>query len=80
MTSTNITAAHNRALAALTSGAYENFALFSGCVDAMPASAIAAVSVNPPAGDGGEAEYLVHPGFVSGTDSMRLTAHAGRPA
>ena len=80
MATTNITAAHKRAFEALTNGAYENLCLFSCYVDGKPASAIAAVTVNPLGEDGGEAEYLVHPVFVSVTANMHLTDHDGRPA
>ena len=41
---TNITEAHRHAFKALTSGTYNNFALFSCHVDGSPAAAIVAVN------------------------------------
>ena len=67
---THITAEHKEAFYALTSGEYQNFALFSCFVDGEPASAIVAVNF-----DG--REYHIAPLFVSVTDKMRLTDHAG---
>lgn len=69
--STNITAEHQSAFEALTSGRYENFALFSCFVNGEPASAIVAIQKS------GE-DYLIQPLFVSLTDAMTLTDHDGR--
>ena len=78
---TNITVEHRRAFDALKSGRYDNFCLFSCYVDGEPAAAIAAVSVHEPDGEGeGEAEYGIHPLFVSVTPAMRLTDHDGTEA
>jgi hypothetical protein len=69
--STNITAEHRAAFEALTSGEYDNFALFSCFVDGVPATAIVAVNRD------GE-DYAITPLFVSVTDAMTLTDHDGR--
>jgi len=70
---TNITAAHRDAFAALTSGEYGNFALFSCFVNGEQAAAIAAVTEA-----GGQC--TITPLFVSVTGSMMLTDHDGEPA
>ena len=67
---TNITAEHRAAFEALTSGEYDNFALFSCFVDGMPATAIVAVGRD---GD----DYVFTPLFVSVTETMTLTDHDG---
>jgi hypothetical protein len=67
---TNITSAHKAAFEALTSGEYDNFALFSCFVNGDPGVAIVAVNRDAE-------EYLVTPLFVSVTDAMRLTDHDG---
>jgi len=67
---TNITTAHRDAFEALTSGAYDNFALLSCFVNGDPAAAIVAVNRN-------SEEYLLTPLFVSVTDAMRLADHDG---
>lgn len=69
---TNITAEHRAAFEALTSGAYDNFALFSCFVAGEPAAAIVAVN------RAGE-EYTIRPLFVAITPDMVLTDHDGRP-
>jgi hypothetical protein len=69
--STNITAQHRDAFEALTSGTYENFALFSCTVNGAPASAIVAVNRD---GD----DYTITPLFVSVTPDMILADHDGR--
>lgn len=67
---THITQNHREAFQALTSGDYDNFALFSCLVDGEPASAIVAIHR--------EAEdYLITPLFVSVTDTMVLRDHDG---
>ena len=71
MSDTHITPEHRHAFAALTSGEYTNFALFSCTVDGEPASAIVTVTED---GD----EYIVAPLFVSVTERMHLTDHDGR--
>ena len=80
MANTNITERHRRAFEALTSGAHENFALFSCFVDGKPAAAIVAVNTSPPTGDDGESEFLISPLFVSVEPGMKLTDHDGRTA
>ncbi|MFW6027476.1 MAG: hypothetical protein ACOC91_01580 [bacterium] len=67
---TNITKHHRAAFEALTSGRFENFALFSCFVDGDPATAIVAVNHD---GD----DYCITPLFVSITDSMVVTDHDG---
>lgn len=74
--STNIAPNHVSAFEALTSGRYENFALFSCFVNGAPASAIVAVS--PPKDADGE--VIITPLFVSVTDTMVVTDHDGTPA
>ena len=74
MADTNIGEEHRRAFEALTSGSYENLALFSCFVNNEPASAI--VSIQPP-GANGEDEYVIRPLFVSVTSDMVLTDHEG---
>ena len=78
MPSTNITSEHKRAFEALTSGEHDGFALFSCYVNNQPAAAIVAVTAQPPDQQGGEAEYGIHPLFVSVTPEMHLTDHDGR--
>jgi hypothetical protein len=69
---TNITAEHRAVFEALTSGRFDNFALFSCFVEGEPAAAI--VSVNRE----GE-EDVITPLFVALTPGMALTDHDGRP-
>ena len=80
MPDTNITEERRRAFTALTSGRFDNFCLVNCFVDGEATAAIAAVTVNPPAQDGGEAEYLISPLFVCPTAAMTLTDHEGRRA
>ena len=80
MPDTNITEDHRRAFEALTSGRFDNFCLVSCFVDGEATAAIAAVTVNPPAEDGGEPEYPVSPLFICPTAAMTLTDHEGREA
>ena len=70
---TNITAEHRAAFDALTSGCFENFALFSCYVGGEPAAAIVAVNRD---GD----DYTITPLFVAVTPSMVLTDHDGQSA
>ncbi|SDF09560.1 hypothetical protein [Rhodospira trueperi] len=70
--STNITPAHRDAFEALTSGDYDNLALFSCFVNGQPASAIVAIT---PDDDGNTLN--IHPLFVSLTPDMVLTDHVG---
>jgi len=70
--STNITPEHRAAFEALTSGDFDNFALFSCFVNGDPAAAIVAVNRD---GD----EYQITPLFVSVTASLDLTDHDGLP-
>jgi hypothetical protein len=72
--STNITAEQRDLFSALTSGQYDNFALFSCFVNERPATAIVAVQWD---GDGNE--YVITPLFVSVTPGMVLTDHDGKP-
>ena len=65
---THITPAHKAAFEALTSGEYNNFALFSCFVNGDQAVAIVAVNRDAE-------EYLLTPLFVSVTDAMLLTDH-----
>lgn len=71
--STNILPDHISAFEALTSGEHSNFALFSCFIGGQPAAAIVAVTRE---GD----DYQITPLFVSVTDDMVLTDHAGVPA
>jgi hypothetical protein len=71
--STNIHPEHISAFEALTSGEHSNFALFSCFIDGQPAAAI--VAITPPAREGDD--YQISPLFVSVTDDMVLTDHAG---
>ena len=80
MPDTNITEDHRRAFEALTSGRFDNFCLVSCFVDGEATAAIATVTVNPPAEDGGEPEYLISPLFICPTATMTLTDHEGREA
>ena len=57
---------------ALTSGRFDNFALFSCFVGGEPAAAIVAVNRD---GD----DYTISPLFVALTPGMILTDHDGRP-
>ena len=68
---TNITEEHRKAFAALTSGGYGNFALFSCFVDGEPSAAIVAVQES-------EEGFLIQPLFVAVTEAMDLTDHDGR--
>ncbi len=74
--STNIRNDHVSAFEALTSGQYENFALFSCFVNGAPASAI--VAVTRPADENGE--VVITPLFVSVTETMVVTDHDETPA
>lgn len=69
---TNITAEHRAAFEALSSGDFENFALFSCFVNGEPAAAIVAVNRD------GE-DYIINPLFVSVTASLQMTDHDGHP-
>lgn len=67
---TNITDAQRKTFAALTSGRYSNFALFSCFADGKPVTAIVAVSRD------GE-EYTLTPLFITIPDDTVLTDHDG---
>lgn len=69
---TNITAEHRATFEALTSGKYDNFALFSCFANGEPAVAIVAINRD---GD----NYDITPLFVALTPGMNLTDHDGRP-
>ena len=62
---TNITEEYRRVFEALTNGPPGRYCLFSCFYDGEPAAAIADVIVCPPENDGGEAEYVISPLFVS---------------
>ena len=76
--STNITAQHRHAFEALTSGRYDNVALFSCFIDRLSGVAIVAVNPCPPAEEGGEPEYTIRPLFVSIVSAMKIADHDGR--
>lgn len=69
---TNITAEHRAVFEALTSGRFDNFALFSCFVEGEPAAAIVSVNRNAE-------EFIISPLFVALTPGMTLTDHNGRP-
>ena len=77
---THITEQHRQAFEALTSGDYDNFALFSCTCNGRPAAAIVVVTAHRPDDDEGETEFQVRPLFISITDDMVLTDHDGHPA
>ena len=74
--STNIQPEHNSAFEALTSGEYDNFALFSCFLNGEPAVVI--VAVTPPEIEDGE--YQITPLFVGVTNAMVQTDHDGTSA
>ncbi|MEX0309691.1 MAG: hypothetical protein AB3N17_05525 [Tateyamaria sp.] len=74
--STNIRAEHVSAFEALTSGQFENFALFSCFLNGAPASPIVAMTQS--AADDGE--VVITPLFVSVTETMVVTDHDETPA
>lgn len=78
--STNITEQHRHAFEALTSGRYDDFALFSCVIDGSPGAAVVAVNPCPPAEEGAEPEYEVRPPFVSVTPAMASADHDGAEA
>jgi len=78
--STHITERHRHAFEALTSGRYDNFALFSVFIDGSPGTAIVAVNPCPPAQEGASPEYAVQPLFVSVTPAMTIADHDGARA
>ena len=67
---TNILPSHQKVYKALTSGDYQNFALFSCFIDGRPGCAIVAVNRD------GE-EFDIVPLFVSVTPGMSLSDHDG---
>lgn len=68
---TNITEAHLAHFRAMTSGEYENFALFSCFLGDEPTCAICAVNQE----EGGN--YTITPLFIAVTPKMKLTDHDG---
>ena len=74
--STNIRPEHVSAFEALTSGQFQNFALFSCFLDGEPVAAIVAITPLEREGE----DYQVMPLFVSVTDAMVLTDHGGTSA
>ena len=73
MADTNITKEDQKLFEALTSGEYDNFALFSCFVDGEPSCAI--VSIEKTEIDPGTTQFLIKPQFVRVTDNMILTDH-----
>lgn len=69
--STNIRPEHISAFEAMTSGEYDNFALFSCFVNGTPTSAICAVTKEP------NDSYNITPLFVALVPGMVLTDHDG---
>ena len=69
---TNITQEHREMFNAITSGDYDNFALFSCYVNGEPAASIVAINRDENGDD-----FLITPLFVSITGSMVLTDHDG---
>ena len=80
MPDTNISEDHRRAFKTLTNRRSHNFCLVNCFADGEVAAAIVAVTVNPPAEDGSEPEFLISPLFVCPTAAMTLTDHDGREA
>ena len=78
MRATNITEEHPSAFEALTSGHYDNFALFSCLLNGQRASAIVAVTAHRPDDKDGETKFHIKPLFVSIVDGLVLTDHYGR--
>ena len=76
----NITEEHRRAFKALTSGDYDNFALFSCFCNDQPAAAIVAVNECASVDEGRSPEFHTEPLFVSIVDGLVLTDHDGREA
>ena len=68
---TNILPAHKDVFEAITSGKYQNFALFSCFVNDQPGCAIVAINQD------GE-EYTITPLFVSVAPGMKLADHDGK--
>ena len=73
MPATNITEEHRNAFEALTSGHYDNFALFSCFLNDQPAAAIVAVTAHQPDNKDGENELHIKPLFLSIVDGLVLT-------
>lgn len=71
----NITKRDRDLFNALTSGKFNNFALFSCFVNGKPSVAI--IAVNP---DDANEQYNLTPLFVKPTPDMVLTDHEGRKA
>ena len=72
--STNITEDHRASFNALSSGEYNNFALFSCFVNGEPSSAIVAITEDENGG------FIVKPLFVAVTPGMKLVDHEGKAA
>ena len=79
MPATNITEEHRNAFEALSSGQYDNFALFS-FLNGQPAVAIASVTAHQSDVKDGETECHIKALFVSIVDELVLTDHDGREA
>ena len=74
--STNIRPEHISAFEALTSGQFDNLALFSCFLGDEPVVAIVAIAPRQNEND----DYQITPLFVSVTDAMVLTDHEGTEA
>ncbi len=74
--STNIRPEHISAFEALTSGQFDNFALFSCFLGEEPVVAIVAIAPRQNEND----DYQITPLFVSVTDAMVLTDYEGTAA
>ncbi len=74
--STNIRPEHISAFEALTSGQFDNFALFSCFLHEEPVVAIVAIAPRQNEND----DFQITPLFVSVTDAMVLTDHEGTAA
>ena len=77
MPATNIIVKHRSAFEALTSGKYDNFALFCCRCNDQPAAAIVAITAHQLDGKHGEAEFHVKPLLISVTPEVKLTDHDG---
>ena len=80
MPATNISGQHRNAFEALTSGQYDNFALFSCFLNGQPAAAIVPVTAHQSDDKNGETQFHIKPLFVSIVDGIMLTGHDGHEA
>ena len=75
MPATNISDQHCEAFEALTSGHYDNFALFSYVLDGRPAAANVSLTAHQSDDKDRETEFHIKPLFVSIADGIVLTDH-----